>query len=97
MSDPDRYTEELPEGQVLGRVEIVRTMTDDGLIDSARAVDPAGEDLPLTEALGMMRVGEDTLIRERMGEADVAGELTGLRERVERIESLLGISHDEGP
>jgi hypothetical protein len=95
MSDPERYTEELPEGQVLGRVEIVRTMTEDGLIDSARAADPAGEDLPLAEALGMMRLGEDTLIRERMGETDVADELAALRERVDRIENLLGISHDE--
>lgn len=89
---PERYTDELPEGAVLGDVQIVRTLTDGGLIDSARAVDPAGADLPLTEALGMMRLAEDTLIRERMGEADVAGELTELRERVERIENLLGMS-----
>lgn len=95
MGDPERYTEEPPVGQVLGRIEIVRTMTDDGLIDSARAMDEAGEDLPLAEALGMMRLGEDTLIREHMGETDVADELAELRERVERIESLLGMGHDE--
>lgn len=95
MGDPERYTEEPPAGQVLGRIEIVRTMTDDGLIDSARAMDEAGEDLPLAEALGMMRLGEDTLIREHMGETDVADELAELRERVERIESLLGMGHDE--
>jgi hypothetical protein len=95
MSDPERYTDELPEGQEIGRVEIVRTLTDDGLIDSARAFDDAGEELPLSEALGMMRLGEDTLIRERMGETDVADELAELRERIERIENLLGISHDE--
>lgn len=48
------------------RVTIVRTLTDDDVVDYVEAVVPGGDDLPLTEALGMMRLAEDTLIRERM-------------------------------
>jgi hypothetical protein len=79
----------------VGRIEIVRTLTEDGLTDLAQAVDGEGEDLPLTEALGMLRLAEDTLIRVRMGETDVADELQGLRGRVERMERLLGIPDGE--
>jgi hypothetical protein len=32
------------------------------------AVDGGGEDLPLVEALGLMRFAEDSVIRDRMGE-----------------------------
>lgn len=52
------------------RITIVRVLTDDDLIDTVEAVSPDGEDLPLTEALGMMRLAEDTLIRERMSGDD---------------------------
>lgn len=53
----------------VARILIVRTMTEDDILDAVEATDPDGEDLPLTEALGMLRLAEDTLIRERMGES----------------------------
>lgn len=38
------------------------------MIDTVAALDNQGDDMPLTEALGMLRLAEDTLIRVRMGE-----------------------------
>ncbi len=50
-------------------IKITRHLAEDGdLIDKVRAETADGEDLPLTEALGMLRLAEDTLIRERMGD-----------------------------
>lgn len=60
--------DEPPAGMETARITIIRRITDDDLLDYVAAVDPEGEDLPLTEALGMMRLAEDTLIRDRMGE-----------------------------
>jgi hypothetical protein len=45
-------------------------LTDDDVVDYVDASTPDGDDLPLTEALGMMRLAEDTLIRDRMGDDD---------------------------
>lgn len=49
-------------------VKITRRIAEDGdLVDTVEAVTTDGDDLALTEALGMLRLAEDTLIRERMG------------------------------
>lgn len=52
----------MAEGLVVARITITRTMTDDDLIDEVDAVDANGDPMPLTEALGMMRLAENTLI-----------------------------------
>lgn len=57
-----------PEGIEVARITIVRRLTNDDSIDFVEALDGSGNDLPLTEALGMLRLAEDTLIRERMGD-----------------------------
>lgn len=57
-----------PEGIESARITIVRRITADDVLDQVHALDGQGDDLPLTEALGMLRLAEDTLIRERMGE-----------------------------
>ena len=44
-----------------------RAMPNGDLVDIVSAVDGNGEPLGLSEALGMMRLAEDSLIRERMG------------------------------
>lgn len=49
-------------------ITITRHLTEDNVLDDIEAVDGEGDDLPLTEALGMMRLAEDTLIREAMEE-----------------------------
>lgn len=55
----------------ISRIVITRRLSDDGhLLDQVKAVDTNDDELPLTEALGMLRLAEDTLIRERMGEVD---------------------------
>lgn len=58
------------EGMEVARITIVRVLTDDDIIDRIDAVDGNGDDLMLTEALGMMRLAEDTLIRERMSDEE---------------------------
>lgn len=55
------------EGIKTARITIVRTLTEDDVIDEVTAVDGEGDDLPLTEALGMLRLAEDTVIRQRIG------------------------------
>lgn len=53
----------------VARITIVRRLTEEGaLVDHVKAHDREGNDLALTEALGMMRLAEDTLIREAMGD-----------------------------
>jgi hypothetical protein len=53
---------------IAGRVVIERYIAEDGdLVDIVSAETPEGEPLGLAEALGMMRLAEDTLIRDRMG------------------------------
>lgn len=50
------------EGMLVGRVTIERRMTDDDVIDWVTTENANGEDLPVTEALGMMRMAEHTLL-----------------------------------
>lgn len=57
-----------PDGVEVARITVVRTLTGGDLVDTVTAADGDGADLPLTEALGMMRLAEDTLIRDRMAE-----------------------------
>ena len=55
----------------VARIIITRKLVKKGLVDHVVAVDANGDVLPLTEALGMLRLAEDTIIRERMeGEED---------------------------
>lgn len=58
-----------PEGVVMSRVEIRRTMTADGrdIIMVARW-DESEEDLSLLETLGLLEFAKDSVIRECMGE-----------------------------
>jgi hypothetical protein len=58
MSEPN-------EGLVVARITIERRVTDDDVLDWVTTEDEAGEDLRLTEALGMLRLAEDTLLNER--------------------------------
>lgn len=51
---------------VLARVVITRFMDEDDIVDHVTAQTTDGYDLGLAEALGMMRLAEDTLIRSRM-------------------------------
>lgn len=58
-----------PFAMEVGEIRVTRFLDEDGdIIDNVVASRPDGEDMPLTEALGMMRLAEDTLIRERMGD-----------------------------
>ena len=52
----------------LATITITRDLTDDNDTVWVEAADACGEDLPLVEALGMLRFAEDSLIRLRMGE-----------------------------
>lgn len=64
---------ELPdvEGMVIARVVITRTLSDDDdILDHVVAITNDGDELGLAEALGMMRLAEDSLIRSRMDEDD---------------------------
>ena len=58
-----------PDGFLVARVEITRVLMRDDVMDHVIAVDARGDQLGLTEALGMLRLAEDSLIREAMGEA----------------------------
>lgn len=61
--------DEPPAGVEAGRITVVRRVTEDDVLDFVEALDGQGDEMPLTEALGMMRLAEDTLIRDRMGES----------------------------
>ena len=54
------------EGMEIGRIVILRLMREDDIVDHVSATDNDGDEMPLAEALGMMRLAEDTLIRARM-------------------------------
>lgn len=56
------------EGMVIARVVITRILTEDNVTDHVIAEQADGYELGLAEALGMMRLAEDTLIRARMDE-----------------------------
>lgn len=57
-----------PEGMLLAQVTITRVLHKNDIIDHVIAATADGDELGLAEALGMMRLAEDTLIRAR--EAD---------------------------
>lgn len=57
-------------GMVIARVTITRTLTGDDIIDHVIAEQADGCELGLAEALGMMRLAEDTLIRARMDQVE---------------------------
>lgn len=61
MADDDNRIE-------AARIEIVRTIGDDGDNVWVQAADGEGSMLPLIESLGMLRLAEDTVIRMAMGE-----------------------------
>ena len=54
------------DGMVIARVIVTRVMVEDDVVDHVIAVTADGDELGLAEALGMMRLAEDTLIRSRM-------------------------------
>jgi hypothetical protein len=56
------------DGMVIARVTVTRVMQGDDIVDHVLAATADGDELGLAEALGMMRLAEDTLIRSRMGE-----------------------------
>ncbi len=57
------------DGMFVAQVMIERRMNNEGgLEDRCYAIDGDGEELPLVEALGMMRLAEDSIIRARMDE-----------------------------
>jgi hypothetical protein len=55
---------------VLQQVIITRVMREDDIVDHVIAIDREGDEIGLAEALGMMRLAEDTLIRSRHDAAD---------------------------
>lgn len=61
------------EGIVIARVVIERRLTDDDIVDCVTTEDANGADLPVTEALGMMRMAEHTLLTPDDGD-DEGGE-----------------------
>jgi hypothetical protein len=55
---------------LVSKVVVTRWLTPQGdMVDRLRAKDADGEDLPLVEVLGMLRLAEDTAIRDSMGES----------------------------
>jgi hypothetical protein len=54
------------DGMVIATVTITRVLTADDVTDHVVASQADGYELGLAEALGMMRLAEDTLIRSRM-------------------------------
>jgi hypothetical protein len=63
-------SDESDDGMVLARVVITRVLTEDDVVDHVIAEQADGYELGLAEALGMMRLAEDTLIRSRMDQDD---------------------------
>lgn len=56
------------EAIVLQQVIITRVLREDDIVDHVIALDREGDEIGLAEALGMMRLAEDTLIRSRMSD-----------------------------
>lgn len=64
MDEPFDHSDD---GNIIARVIVTRVIADNGdIVDHVLAVDREGIELGLAEALGMMRLAEDTLIRSRM-------------------------------
>lgn len=57
-------------GLVVATITITRTLTSNDLVDRVTAADDEGNELGLAEALGMMRLAEDTLLRARLDDQD---------------------------
>lgn len=57
-----------PDLMVMQQVIITRVMTAEDIVDHVCAITRDGDEVGLAEALGMMRLAEDTLIRSRMGD-----------------------------
>lgn len=53
---------------VVGTITIRRVLLGDRDFVTTEAVDTGGETLPLVEALGLLELAKDTVIREAMGE-----------------------------
>ena len=58
------------DGMVIATVTITRVLSDDDITDHVVAAQADGYELGLAEALGMMRLAEDTLIRSRMDDSE---------------------------
>lgn len=57
------------EGLEVARITITRNIDPDGRdVTWCQAVDPQGEPLGLVESLGLLRLAEDTVIRQAMDE-----------------------------
>lgn len=55
-----------PEIRILSCIMVSRILTEDGeVVDHVTAETADGDELGLAEALGMMRLAEDTLLRSR--------------------------------
>lgn len=64
-------TEPADQGVEVARITITRVLGLDGTDSTwCEAVDPDGEPLKLVESLGLLRLAEDTVIRQAMGETD---------------------------
>lgn len=51
----------------VAKIVVAREITDDGdLVDHVVTEDPDGDPIPLSEALGMLRLAEHTIIDSRM-------------------------------
>jgi hypothetical protein len=59
-------SDEPEDGLVVSRIVITRYLTDNDLIDHVSTQSEDGYEMGLSEALGMMRLAEDTLIRSAM-------------------------------
>jgi hypothetical protein len=58
------------EGIIIARVTITRVLSGDDIVDHVIAESDDNHELGLAEALGMMRLAEDTLIRSRLDDTD---------------------------
>jgi hypothetical protein len=63
-------SDQTEDGMVIARVTITRVLSNDDITDHVIAEQADGYELGLAEALGMMRLAEDTLIRARMDRGD---------------------------
>ena len=53
--------------RLVAKIVIAREITEDGdLVDHVVTEDPDGDPIPLTDALGMLRLAEHTIIESRM-------------------------------
>jgi hypothetical protein len=59
-----------PDGMALATITITKTLTDNDVLVFVDATCPDGEDVALVDALGMIELAKDTLIRTYMGGDD---------------------------